>query len=123
MKEFSEEIKNFIQEVDWVFAKTYAKTWPHEYIVHDRVDKKLFYEMAHHIRNHGYQGNFYRSELTYFDEEGITYWTMCGPEGTDKWYPLHQTQIINRCPKENTYEERLKRGDLPSSENELWKKK
>ena len=35
----------------------------------------------------------------------MVYWTMGAP--------LDETTIINRCRKEDTYEERLKRGTLP----------
>ncbi len=31
-------LKKFITNSDWIFAKTYAKTWPHEYIVQEQVD-------------------------------------------------------------------------------------
>jgi len=31
-----ENLKAFIEESEWIFAKTYAKTWPHEYIVQER---------------------------------------------------------------------------------------
>jgi hypothetical protein len=30
--QFSEEVKKFIHETPWTFAKTYAATWPHEYL-------------------------------------------------------------------------------------------
>ena len=43
--------------------------------------------------------------LSYFDEEELTYWTMGAP--------IEETTIINRCKKEGTYEERLKKGTLP----------
>lgn len=33
-----DRVKQFIEEQDWIFAKTYADTWPHEYIVQERVD-------------------------------------------------------------------------------------
>jgi hypothetical protein len=33
-----ENIKQFIERTPWTFAKTYAKTWPHEYIVQEKVD-------------------------------------------------------------------------------------
>ncbi len=39
--ELSENLKNFIQKQDWIFAKTYAETWPHEYIVQERVNSLL----------------------------------------------------------------------------------
>ena len=42
MKEFPQKIKDFIKKVDWVFAKSYAETWSHEYIVKKRVDEKIF---------------------------------------------------------------------------------
>lgn len=106
-KPFPEAIRTFIKDTPWVFAKTYAKTWPHEYIVRKRVDECLFVEIVKHIRAHGYAGKFYKMDITYFDDQGITYWTMGSPVET--------TTIINRCPKENTYEERLKRNDLPDS--------
>lgn len=40
--ELPEQLKKFIAYQDWVFAKTYATTWPHEYIVQERVDNDLF---------------------------------------------------------------------------------
>ena len=101
---FPEQIKEFIKDCQWTFAKTMPK-WPHEYIVRDRVDEKLFVELVQHIRQHGYDGNFYKRKITYFDEDGLVYWTM--------GEPLDQTIIINRCKKENTYEARLKMGTLP----------
>ena len=37
----------------------------------------------------------------------MVYWTMVPPEGNPKWYKPEKETIINRCPKENTYEERF----------------
>ncbi len=101
---FPEQIKEFIKDCQWTFAKTMPK-WPHEYIVRDKVDEELFVEMVQHIRKHGYEGSFYKRKITYFDEDGLVYWTM--------GEPLDQTVIINRCKKENTYAARLKMGTLP----------
>ena len=105
MKRFPDEIKEFINNTQWTFAKTYADTWPHHYIVRDRVDEKLFVSTVQHIRRLGYEGQFYKMKITYFDEDGLVYWTMGAP--------IDETTIINRCPKENTYEYRLKKGTLP----------
>jgi len=41
MKKFPEDLKKFIDSENWVFAKTYASTWPHHYIVRKNVDEKL----------------------------------------------------------------------------------
>lgn len=105
MKKLPEHLKQFIVNVDWIFAKTYAKTWPHEYIVRDKVDENLFLELVKHTREYGYIGKFYNKDIPYYDEDGMMYWTMDDTiEGTD---------IINRCRKEQSYEYRLANNDLP----------
>jgi len=101
-------LKAFVINVKWTFAKTYASTWPHEYIVRDRVDRELFNQLVQHIRAFGYEGRFYSKNLTYFDEDEMVYWTM--------GEPITETIIVNRCTKEQTYEYRLKHGTLPRSE-------
>jgi hypothetical protein len=82
--------------------------WPHEYIVRDRVDETMFVDFVTHIRSHGYEGRFYKRPITYFDEGGITYWTM--------GEPVDETTIINRCVKENTFEARKEAGTLPKQD-------
>ena len=103
----SPELNSFVSENDWTFAKTYAQTWPHEYIVRDRVDERLFLLLVRHIREHGYEDRFYRKTITYFAEDGLVYWTM--------GEPIEETTIVNRCTKEQTYEYRLRHGTLPDS--------
>lgn len=100
-----DDLRAFINATKWTFAKTYAETWPHEYIVRDRVDELLFVRLVLHIREHGYEGKFYHRSIGYYDSDGMVYWTMGAPVG--------ETTIINRCPKENTYEYRLRMGTLP----------
>jgi hypothetical protein len=104
MNPFSERIKTFIDNTSWTFAKTMPE-WPHEYIVREKVDESLFVEMVIHIREIGFQSFFYQTLLTYFEEDGLLYWTM--------GEPLNKTTIINRCKVENSYESRLKKGTLP----------
>jgi hypothetical protein len=94
----------FIASIHWTPAKT-MPLWPHEYIVRGRVDEGLFIQLVEHIRAFGYAGWFYSKPITYFDHDGMTYWTMGAP--------LAETVIINRCRKEETYEVRLKEGRLP----------
>jgi len=104
---FPPHLKAFLDQQTWTFAKTYASTWPHEYIVRDRVDERLFVQVVQHIRTYGYEGRFYQKRITYFDEDGLVYWTMGAP--------IDETIIINRCTKEQTYEYRLRQGTLPES--------
>jgi hypothetical protein len=95
----------FVQASPCTFAKTYAKTWPHEYIVRGKVEEQLFVELVYHIRTHGYRGRFYSVWITFFDHDGMVYWTMDGP--------IEDTGIINRCRSDQTYEHRLNAGTLP----------
>jgi hypothetical protein len=103
--EFPPNLKTFVVELKWTFAKTYASTWPHEYIVRGRVDEHQFVQLVEHIRTYGYEGRFYAKSITYFDEDGMVYWTMGAP--------IEETTIVNRCMKEQTYEYRLLHGQLP----------
>ena len=102
-----DSLRQFVASCQWTFAKTYGLTWPHEYIVREHVDQDLFVQLVHHIRAHGYVGNFYSRQITYFDEDGLVYWTMGSP--------IEKTTIVNRCKEEQTYECRLKNGTLPES--------
>ena len=104
MSKFTDDIVNFIEAEKWTFAKTMPE-WPHEYIVRERVDEQLFMKIVEHIREFGYEGNFYSKTIVYFDHNGFTYWTMGAP--------IEETIIINRTQKENSYEVRLKNGTLP----------
>lgn len=99
-----DNLRDFVDSVKWTFART-MPVWPHEYIVRERVDEGLFVALVLHIRANGYEGKFYTRSMTYFDDRGLMYWTMGAP--------IEETIIVNRCSKENSYEERLKNGTLP----------
>ena len=98
--ELSEKLKKFIEDSTWIFAKTYAATWPHEYIVREKVDRELFEELADQIDTYVYEDEFYTTKQIYFDHGGMTYW--------------HMGNIINRCPETETYRRRKAEGRLPS---------
>ena len=106
MRLYNERHKDFINKVNWTYAKTMPE-WPHEYTVRNKVDENLFIEMVKHIREFGYDGLFYQTHLTYFEVDSLVYWTM--------GYPIDETIIINRCKKENTYKAPLKAGTLPTT--------
>ena len=101
---FPPELREFVDRETWTYAKTMPK-WPHEYLVRERVDEDHFVQLVKHIRSQGYEGTFYSRKITYYDEDGLTYWTMGAP--------VKETIIINRCKKEDTYEVRLANGTLP----------
>lgn len=97
---FPKTLRDFVSTCHWTFAKTYASTWPHEYIVRGKVDEISFVQLVTHIRKHGYLGHFYRKPITYFSHQGMLYWTM--------GEPIEETTIINRCREEDSYENRKK---------------
>ena len=94
------ELQKFIKKQHWIFAKTYAKNWPHEYIVQEHVDNDLFLALAQHIDTQGYEEYFYKRKMVYFDYDGYTYW--------------HMDNIINRCLIADTYHQRKLDGRLPN---------
>ena len=98
-----EKLKVFIENQNWIFAKTYAATYPHEYIVHEQVENSLFIELGNFIDSYGYESYFYKTKQNYFDHNGNTYW--------------HMGNIINRCLESETYQRRKEEGRLPEDLN------
>ena len=77
-----------IERQHWKFAKTYAETAPHEYIV-DEWNIELFNEICRLIDNEGYEEKFYDKTFKYFNIGKFKYW--------------HCDNVLNRCPIENKY--------------------
>ena len=100
---FPDKLITFIESSEWIFAKTYAKTWPHEYIVQEQVANELFINLGNHIDTNGYKEYFYKKEMVFFDYREHTYW--------------HMENIINRCLLADTYHRRVIDGRLPSNEH------
>lgn len=99
------EVREFVESTSWTSAKTYATTWPHEYIVRTPDNAQMLLRLATHIFEHGVAGRFYSEERRYHHESGKVYWSMDPtPEDTD---------LVNRCEEGHTYEARLAAGTLP----------
>lgn len=101
---FPDELLRFVKGEKWTYAKT-MPTWPHEYLVRERVDEALFVRLVRHIRSNGHEGRFYRRKFIYFEQDGLLYWTMGAP--------IEETTVVNRCKKEDSYESRLRNETLP----------
>ena len=93
------DLQKFISSSQWIFAKTYAKTWPHEYIVQEQVDGESFEKFAKYIDREGKSDYFYQKEMIYLEYDGYVYW--------------HMDNIINRCLLEETYSRRKAENRLP----------
>jgi hypothetical protein len=102
---FPDEVRKFVESTKWTFAKTYAATWPHEYLVRTSGNAAMVLALARHIFKDGINGRFYSQVRKYHHEGGKVYWSMDStPEDTD---------LINRCDEAQTYEARLVAGTLP----------
>lgn len=91
MKREIKKFTAFIRRQSWIFAKTFAKTSPHEYIVKERLsagDRKIFEQFVMFIRENGVRKKYKKTYCTHFDLDGYSYWTMGAP--------LDITIIINR---------------------------
>lgn len=86
------EFDKFINQFQWIFAKTYADKAPHEYIVLSKVGliyKDEFIKIAQFIRDKGFKAYYYSREGYYYKIGENYYWTM-----DDK---VEDTDLINRA--------------------------
>lgn len=54
-----EPLRQFVDTAQWTFAKTYANTWPHEYVVRNGENNATIRALAQHILHFGIEGRFY----------------------------------------------------------------
>lgn len=102
---FPDDVRSFVESTRWTFARTYADTWPHEYVVRNDRNAAMILALARHIFEHGIDGRFYSQVRKYHHEGGKVYWSMAAaPE---------EATLINRCDENQTYEARLAAGTLP----------
>lgn len=86
------KIEEFIRRNMWIFAKIYARSVPHEYIVKEKLtleDQRFFEEFVAYIRENGFAARFGDQEYLYYELGGRYYWTMGDP--------IEETYILNRC--------------------------
>jgi len=106
-----DDVRHFVESTTWTFAKTYAATWPHEYVVENAENAPMILALARHIFEHGVDGRFYSQVRKYHHEGGKVYWSM---DDTPE-----ETELINRCDEAQTYEARLATGTLPKEQSPL----
>ncbi len=74
----------------WIFAKTYAETAPHEYVLRKMYTTREFNFMVGLIRRAGFYGRFGKCKPTmYLIMGNYYYWTMGAP--------VKETTVINRA--------------------------
>jgi len=91
-----EELRAFVQESRWKFAKSMPQT-PHEYTLRrEAKNEALFERMVIHIRQVGYHRKWGKTSYTYLDIDGWQYWTMGAPLGPTGTYAQTDTTLMNR---------------------------
>ena len=100
-----EDVRRFVESTAWRFAKTYADTWPHEYMVRQPRTRPWYWPWLGISSNMGWTAASTPKSGRYHREGGKVYWSMDDtPEETD---------LINRCEEAQTWEARLAAGTLP----------
>ncbi len=88
-----EQMRDFVRNHRWQFAKNYAKKCPHEYVVRkwmntqDEVDE--FIRVAQYITDSGFMAYYYTRCGKYYILDDKYYWTM--------EMPIENTTVINRA--------------------------
>lgn len=87
------QMEEFVNNFDWIFAKTYAKKAPHEYIVKTKISdpdlRKKFDEVVIYIREAGFDAYYFKRRGKYYVLDDYYYWTMGAP--------VNETIILNRA--------------------------
>jgi len=88
------------EKVEWTFARTYAESAPHSYVVLDRtagMTRDDFVRAAHVIHTFGHPAKFYSMTSIY----------LTSPDGRLKWWTmdedLNDTNLINQATTERLY--------------------
>ncbi len=87
-------------KLEWTFARTYAESAPHSYVVHPRtagITTDDYVRAAHVIHTFGQPAKFYNMTSIY----------LTSPEGRLKWWTmdkdLNETGLINQATTERLY--------------------
>ena len=87
--------KNFISKQKWIFAKTYAKTAPHEYIMvfPNSPYKKEAQGFYYLIQEYGYAKKFYNKKFRYLNIDGYKYWPMISKDGFNRDWSINREKL------------------------------
>lgn len=105
-----EQVKDFINNNNWTYAKSYSKTFPHCYLQKDNcTDKSIYEEFAKYIITNGTMKRFFSKEYIYLEVDGFEYWQMGRPSKI--------VQVINQAPINDKAKHR---GNItPNKNNEI----
>jgi len=106
--------------LEWIWAKTYADSAPHWYVVHGRTEGLTmddFIRAGRVIRAFGEPGKFYSSTNLYLHAEDrrLKFWAMWGDQPQDTDADLINLATTDRVygPQDDCDEERVRRLRFP----------
>ena len=85
-------------ELEWTYAKTYAKTAPHSYVVRGRaagMSDADYVRAGRVIHTFGQPAKFYDRTEIYLEARGVKWWTMDAD--------VRETDLINQAPIDRRY--------------------
>lgn len=85
--------RRFVESARWRFAKTYVKSYPHEYTVGRWNERGVFWRALHCIERWGVVEPFWRTRRKYLYVDDRKYWHMGDPNSED---PADHPTVINR---------------------------
>ena len=107
-----DEFLAIVSKLHWTFAKTYAKSWPHDYVVRGKsISPHDFSVSLAFIEQRGTPEDFYATKTTYLRLEGLLFWVTA--DGEPRADP---TAVLNRTYEELSYKDRLANRTLPGQE-------
>lgn len=99
------KLNEAIRRCRWQFAKTYANTHPHEYIVRSQCDcPEAFDTICECIRKDGHTERFFSTTNTYLMEGEYTYWRM-GDVVNRRWNAIYYTDANGVIRKTSDWRE------------------
>ena len=91
------DVERIIRSENWRFAKTYANSNPHEYIVRSKCTNVDFFDLlCEYIKNNGHLEYFYNHRGTYVSIGEYTYWQM-GDVINRRWNDMY---IVDKNTKQ-----------------------
>ena len=76
-----QQVIDFLDKQNWIFAESYAQTYPHCYINKNKLeDKEGFVEVIQFIRRNGIVKQFYSKQYIYLEIGEYEYWDMGRPD-------------------------------------------
>jgi hypothetical protein len=76
-----QEVESFLDNQNWIFAKSYANTFPHSYLNKNMCsDQSKFVEVIKLIRANGKTKSFYSKQYIYLEIGNFEYWDMGRPD-------------------------------------------